>query len=424
MANGINETSITIPERTSSLLSTPYKKKVRELSISSSQLKRKASVVSRRSGTDSIDVQLELSRTNYGIYTTIFQGLKESWEAGMITGDEFKAQGKDIWRKRLRLNKERTALEERRQAIIEQISTGNPRFEAAYSAAIMTNFTIHSGPPPLERRNKHRHADWKDHLRGYYNSVSTSGSTSTSGEPVPKGWVWCPILKTYGEPFTRCAAHIIPHFVGYENVAWILGDEGNTGAGSSHIWSFKNGLVISKILEQKFDRGDFVIVPIPTEIGAPQRLRFVLLNTTYSHHTISESKMHYSELDGTELEFKGDGRPGLRHLYWHYVTSILRSVKWGKTGWDDLKARFPDRPIWATPGPYLRRSMLRQLAIAIGDYEPEELEFQEGVYDGKGLKSEIDEETIAADVAERLGVDDDDDGWSSEDSEEDDYDEE
>ncbi|KAI9769415.1 MAG: hypothetical protein M1840_004117 [Geoglossum simile] len=411
MSDLTKQTSPAISERTSSLLSPTCKERVKELSESSDRLKRKASTLSQRSllSTDFVDAQLELAQTNCDLYSTLFQGLKEAWEAGVITGDEFKDQGRSIWKRRLCLNKERTTLHQHREAVIKQMVADYPTMAAAYRATVMANFATHSAPPSWERRNKNHHDKWKQGLRELYNAVLPSNSTFSLGKPVSGELIWCPITKKYAGPLYRCAAHIIPHFMGYENVAWMLGDGGDMAAGFSHIWNLKNGLIMSKELERKFHAGDFVIVPIPTENGAPQRLRFLLLNTAYGHHQYLETREHYSELDGMELEFKGNGRPGLRYLYWHYVTSILRAVRWETAGWDDLKRRFPDGSIWATPGPYLRRSMVRQLGIAIGDYEPKEEEFKEGVCDGEGQKSSIDEKAIAAAVAERLEIASEDD---------------
>jgi HNH endonuclease len=419
MSDLANQISPAIHERTSSLLSPACKERVEELSESSDRLKRKASTLSQRSllcSTDFVDAQLELSQTNCDLYSTLFHGLKEAWEAGAITGDEFKNQGRSIWKKKLYLNKERTTLQQHREAVIKQMVADYPTMAAAYRVAVMTNFTAHSGPPSRERRNKHHHDKWKQSLRELYNAVLPPGSTSSSDGPILGEGIWCPITKQYAGPLYRCAAHIIPHFIGYENVAWMLGDEGDIAAGFSHIWNLRNGLIMSKDLEKRFDAGDVVIVPIPTENGAPQRLRLLLLNPALGHHRYVETGKFYSELDGTELEFKGNWRPGLRYLYWHYVMSILRAAKWETAGWDDLKKRFPDGPIWATPGPYLRKSIVQQLGMAIGDYEVKE-EFTDGVCDGAGQKSPIDEKAIAADVAERLEISSDDDsGWSDDDA--------
>jgi hypothetical protein len=62
------EPFLVIPEHTSSLLAPTCRKRVKELSESSNQLKRKATTLLQQpplSRTESIDIQLELSQANY-----------------------------------------------------------------------------------------------------------------------------------------------------------------------------------------------------------------------------------------------------------------------------------------------------------------------------------------------------------------------
>ncbi|MCJ1336131.1 hypothetical protein MMC09_001407 [Bachmanniomyces sp. S44760] len=155
-------------------------------------------------------------------------------------------------------------------------------------------------------------------------------------------------------------------------------------------------------LARYFEKGCFVIVPIQTKADKPQRLRFIVLKKDLLEHPIDEGNSTFAQLHGTELEFKNDNRPALHYLYIHYVISILRARKW--TSLEEIKQRLQtDGAIWATSGPYFRRSMLRKLGRAIGDCEVEE-----GMVQGiGGSVSEAREEVIAADLAERFEVLDD-----------------
>jgi hypothetical protein len=69
------------------------------------------------------------------------------------------------------------------------------------------------------------------------------------------------------------------------------------------------------------------------------------------------------------------------------VSTLLRYVRYEKPGWAEKRVNLPTGKIWATPGPYLRKSMPKALANAIGDYEPPAELFGSGVFDGKGSKS-------------------------------------
>ena len=97
----------------------------------------------------------------------------------------------------------------------------------------------------------------------------------------------------------------------------------------------------------------------------------------------SERYKKYGDLDGTELEFKNDNRPAHRSLYYHFVSTLLRYVRYEKPGWAEKRINLPTGKIWATPGPYLRKSMLKTLTNVIRDYEPSGELFGGGVFDGK-----------------------------------------
>ena len=186
--------------------------------------------------------------------------------------------------------------------------------------------------------------------------------------------------------------------MGYENIAWQIGDEGDYARGYDHIWSLKNGIVMSSQLEQDFDAGVFVIVPIETPERQPQRLQLLLVNMDKVDQPIDELEGRtYGDIDQRELVFKSDGRPGLRYLYWHYVTTILRALTYGDKA--EITQRFPGKKMWPSSGSYFRRSMLKPLAEAIGDYEVSPEDFEEGLWEGKGRLPEALEVLNAADTA-------------------------
>lgn len=65
------------------------------------------------------------------------------------------------------------------------------------------------------------------------------------------------------------------------------------------------------------------------------------------------------------LKFIHPDRPARRYLYLRYVITFLHQQKLGNVGWlDRVKTR---GYLWATPGPYLRKSMLLTLARRFSD---------------------------------------------------------
>lgn len=79
-------------------------------------------------------------------------------------------------------------------------------------------------------------------------------------------------------------------------------------------------------LEKSFDKRDFVLVPIPTEHGKPSRWQFILMNEKLRKYK------QLGSLDGTELEFKNDNRPAHRFLYYYFVSTLLRYIRYEKPG--------------------------------------------------------------------------------------------
>ncbi|KAI9773301.1 MAG: hypothetical protein M1839_002161 [Geoglossum umbratile] len=383
-----------IPERTSSLAPPHSQKKIELLRQSHSDLKRKASELSQSSEhsnpEDFLWLRQEQVRNQDQQYQALFEGLRESFANGELPKGEFLSLASDCWRKRARLTNEDVTISRQRARILQRLEGAKreeePDHAAAYAELLTNMWRSHESPASWESRNPHEHSDWKDGLRHFYNAK----------DPEDEDGLWCPILKEYALPLYRTAAHIVPHSIGYSNAGYLFGEPSR---GAEIIWSMGNGLVMDSALEKQFDKGDFVLVPIPTEPGQPSRWRFVLMNEKLRTYKI-EVRSRYKkigDLDGTELEFKNENRPAHRFLYYHFVSTLLRYVRYEKPGWAEKRVNLPTGKIWATPGPYLRRSMLKALGYVIGDCEPSEEVF-DGVFDGKGVKPPEEEKLIAQEI--------------------------
>ena len=69
------------------------------------------------------------------------------------------------------------------------------------------------------------------------------------------------------------------------------------------------------------------------------------------------------------LEFKTDARPGRRNLYISTLFTIFRRKRYGALGHehDFDKLRMADNSVWASPGKWMRRSILQVIAAEVGD---------------------------------------------------------
>ena len=384
---------VKIPDRTSSLFAPTRKTRIAELE---GNLKRKASALSTISSSSTawIDEQIEYQTAKFELYTAATEALRESFVQKDITANEIKEKAQELSRKRVKAATSVVNLKANKEEWAEKLKIKDKEQLEAYQAALANNFRIcHTAKGQVIDRKAHDY--WKKQVAIYQNAARKA----EVGQAKEK---WCSILKRWSAiSEERIAAHIIPHFMGFENVAWQLGDKGDYACGYNHIWNLKNGIVLSKCFEDRFDKGELVIVSIDTVRGTSQRLRMVVLDSTLLSVSVPEiSETTFKDYDGQELIFKGDGRPALRYLYWHYVTSILRNMAYGDKA--DIKRRFPGSKMWPSAGSYFRKSVLKPMAKYIGDYEVEEGDFAEGLFTGVGEKSEVVEDAVAAEIANFL----------------------
>ncbi|KAI9716909.1 MAG: hypothetical protein M1812_005058 [Candelaria pacifica] len=292
-----------------------------------------------------------------------------------------------------------------------------PDIGAAYAEILTNIWQSAEQAPEWAVRNKHKQASFLEELRTHYNVVNS------------EGLVWCPIVKDYAVG-TRTAAHIVPHSLGLANIGYLFGDPDE---GYNYLWSMENGMIMHSTLESQFDKGDFIIIPMsvapasepkptaPPNLGAsgssttapkiPPRTHSLPYHQRTSSkkghetgrsligpHKVGGSGPTYNSLDGSELEFKNDRRPGKRYLYYHYISTILRYVRYEKPDWAQYRVEIPSGKLWATPGPYIRRSILKKLANAIGDTELDEGLTQSTTFEGHDNKSEAEEDVISNEV--------------------------
>ena len=103
------------------------------------------------------------------------------------------------------------------------------------------------------------------------------------------------------------------------------------------------------------------------------------------------------------MKFLGPQRPAKRFLYFRFVITYLHAKKAGDIPWvAEVEAK---GQMWATPGPYLRQSMLVTLARQVSDHYLPEV-FFEGVTfaeaAGSSRMSPEDEEIAALSLAMKI----------------------
>ncbi|KAI9880842.1 MAG: hypothetical protein M1830_010437 [Pleopsidium flavum] len=377
-----------IPQRTSSLAPATVQ---REIEVLQDTLKRKSSQLSQELGhsnsTEFLKARKELLSNHQEQYELLTIGLRESFEKGELTKESFQSSINRCWIKRAKLTHEKVTITRQQNGLIwglkEEETERKPDLAAAYAELLTQSFKNAESPAGWQVRSEHQHNSWKMRLRDYYDAY----------DPSNPDYLWCPILQGYD---SNCvAAHIVPHSIGYRNAGYLFGEPDD---GMDLIWSMKNGLIMASYLEKQFDRGAFILVPIPTQLNEPTRWKFVLMDEAIApHRIVSISPLTWKQLDGRELQFKNNQRPGSRYLYYHYVSTLLRYVRFEKPGWAEKRISLPTGKIWATPGLYLRKSMLKQLANVLGYFDADDL-FDEGTFEGKDGETAQEERVMAEEI--------------------------
>ena len=80
----------------------------------------------------------------------------------------------------------------------------------------------------------------------------------------------------------------------------------------------------------------------------------------------------YRDLDNQKLQFRSTIRPAAKYLYFHYCLQVLRRAWRVGGGPHSLKGLKDEnhRLVWATPGRYIRKQMLRAFVEVLGhDYQ-------------------------------------------------------
>jgi hypothetical protein len=220
-------------------------------------------------------------------------------------------------------------------------------------------------------------------------------------ESQPGGWtteIWCPIYRDW-QPFKKIkAAHLVPFKIGYQTMGDLFGEEGR---GHELMWSMGNGIMMHQDFEEAYDEHTFCLLPIEKP-GQPDGWKLVLIDEEKRYQKVNGLQV-WDFYDGRELEFRNDQRPSRRFLYFHYFLCIYRAMQERKKGWQKSRDKSVTRTLWATPGPYLRVSMLRKLAEVIDDEVelPEELLVDGEMKEVKPLEEET-ETMDAKDLASAL----------------------
>jgi hypothetical protein len=216
------------------------------------------------------------------------------------------------------------------------------------------------------KRDSSIQSNFRTQLIDDYNSLSPTNCEA----------LWCPILQKYIDHRSLSASHIFSYRHGQLMMDEIFGK-----TRPEELFSSRNGLLIHRGIEEFFDAGIFVIIPDIPELKTQQirewltgdirNFKIRMIDSTFdrlNRPITGDSQLKWNDLNDRKLEFLSSHRPAARYLYFHYCLQILRR-SWkagpGEKAAAILSNEFGNA-VWATPGRYIGRRMLRLFADTLG----------------------------------------------------------
>lgn len=330
-------------------------------------------------------------------------GIEHGRSKGDITQEQYKAAMARINMQRWDTGLEQNTVKRSKRTLSHDIEEVRPCYssvEEAYQKMVLSK-VISCSNTLLSRQNQN---DRKALSKNVYEAYQCKRLIGTGDDAQEEFWcpvtrMWWPGPLTQGRSPPIKVAHIVPRsFVHEEGQSMRVFDEDT----ASLSVNARNALPMHKLVEDAFDKFDIVIVPLESTRQAtkPIEFRCVLANKSIANLRFTES-LRWRDLDGRQLEFLNDFRPACRYLYFKYCITYMYWKQKGDTEWvtslEGLRGY-----IWATPGAYLRRSMLISLAKGSEDlFLPEAFYLQNTFEDGEtssGKVADVDHQTFQNDL--------------------------
>lgn len=217
----------------------------------------------------------------------------------------------------------------------------------ALSECLLTLYRKSDNQGPGKKRS--RPSKWRADCLQYY-GVPDEGKNGT----------WCHALGDWTSSAHVKAAHIVPFFLDGDNIGEVL-----FGSRAQSLSRAGNSLLLSDTVKGWFDKYFILIVPADSAEVPITRWRIDVLSKDI-HNTLVTVGVRGKDLDGRELKFLNDKRPVSRFMYFHFIMALIRIKDIQRRGWEQIWARYYQQRPFATPGPYMRRSMLLALSTHFG----------------------------------------------------------
>ncbi|KAJ9286803.1 hypothetical protein DTO021C3_5535 [Paecilomyces variotii] len=365
------EPPLVVPERHISLMSHAHHNAIlHRTTISHSRRVSAASTISATSSISQfVDQRAQVLEAEIDLIKAYRSGLSNLKATNKIDIGEYDKTFREIESRKRRLDHESLLLKRQRKALEEDIDDeisariGASReeldriMEIAYSS-LVTDRVMSASKLKLQRQGpKHNQSKYRERVIRYLQAQPH--------ESV----VWCHILGRALPRSSVKAAHIVPKSLESEQLSYFF------GASELRVSMDKrNGLTLLDTLEECLDAGQIVIVPMPPQPEEEAtRWKCLVIDHEIMDNVVlaMDDTIRFKDIHGKALEFLSNSRPAKRYLYFRFIiTYLFHKRRASNLEWvEEVEAK---GTLWATPGPYLRKSMLVALARRASDhYAPE-----------------------------------------------------
>ncbi|RDW67415.1 uncharacterized protein DSM5745_09281 [Aspergillus mulundensis] len=175
---------------------------------------------------------------------------------------------------------------------------------------------------------------------------------SNAQHPTDEDTFWCPVVGTWFDKELMHAVQLFPDIY-IPDVMDRIFDKGR----HTELYTPKNGLFVSHVIEKAFDAGKIAIMPnLPNNPSMAAFLAWVcresleykvkIMDPTWEkldQPVTRRMDKTWRQLDGQRLQFRSSFRPAWRYLDWHFCVQILRSI-WACRDIEGEFIRVPKRP--------------------------------------------------------------------------------
>ncbi|ELR02835.1 hypothetical protein VC83_08296 [Pseudogymnoascus destructans] len=359
----------TIPPCIASSLSADDQEEVLALTMRSvSASTAFSSLPSTSSTSDFVNAKIESLAADIAAGSHLKEALRDAKKRKAVAENDFIETMSKTEAELAEAERELVVVKRQKKMIVDDLDEMLPNFDSlgsAYAVTITSRIMAATC-----RQRKGRPFNQKAFAQGVLDYYGAKRKTDSGGSEK-----YCHLTGWHDAEFVKCA-HIVPKSLESDELAYLF------GVRETVLSESRNGLTLLRSIETALDNGGIVFVPDKPAPGEDTVWRCLLLKQDKASDEYLKPRK-WRELDGKELTFLTPNRPARRYLYLRYIITLLYQKREGNMDWVDQVLNRTDARgyMWATPGAYLRKTMLVMLARKVSDHFYPEAFYGQSTFD-------------------------------------------